>query len=225
MAREQPAAYYLETDPHVIAFAKNPNLGFVIPYLHQGQRREYLPDFLVRLECEGREVGTLILEVKGYDPLTHLKVAAVHRWVAAVNAEGSRGRWAYRLVTAPAMVPSALASAVRELARGDTVDWRSALDVFVRDVRAAYGARLREVRLYGSRARGDADDQSDIDVLVVLDALEDAKVERERLGKIATRVALAYDHLISAVPITTAELATSDRSVIVNARREGKVVG
>lgn len=39
------------------------------------------------------------------------------RWVAAVNAEGSYGRWTYRLVKSPTDVPEALRSAADELAR------------------------------------------------------------------------------------------------------------
>jgi uncharacterized protein len=34
-----------------------------------------------------------------------------------------------------------------------------------------FGARLRELVLFGSRARGDAHEESDVDVLVVVDAL------------------------------------------------------
>jgi type III restriction enzyme len=39
----------------------------------------------------------VILETKGYDPLESVKRAAAERWVAAVNAEGSYGSWAYRI--------------------------------------------------------------------------------------------------------------------------------
>ncbi|MBI3028452.1 MAG: DEAD/DEAH box helicase family protein [Candidatus Rokubacteria bacterium] len=114
---EQSAAFYLDTDPHVVAFVKNFNLGFAIPYAHAGEGREYLPDFLARLRKESKEVGTLILETKGYDPLTSVKEAGARRWVAAVNAEGSYGRWSYRLVKAPTDVPDAIRSAADELAR------------------------------------------------------------------------------------------------------------
>ena len=85
---EQAAAFYLETEPFVVAYAKNFNLGFAVPYAHGGETREYLPDFLVRIQKDDREVGTLILETKGYDPLKRAKIAAAQRWVEAVNAEG-----------------------------------------------------------------------------------------------------------------------------------------
>jgi len=77
----------------------------------------YIPDFLARSRKDGREVGTLILETKGYDPLASLKEAGARRWVTAINADGSHGRWAYRLITSPADTPQAVRSAADELAR------------------------------------------------------------------------------------------------------------
>jgi predicted nucleotidyltransferase len=38
-------------------------------------------------------------------------------------------------------------------------------------LRARFGARLREVTLFGSHARGEAHEESDVDVLVVVDDL------------------------------------------------------
>lgn len=113
---EQTAAFYLDSDEHVIAFVKNFNLGFAIPYSHNGEAREYLPDFLARLQKDGKEVGVLILETKGYDPLAGVKEGAARRWVAAVNAEGSHGRWTYRLIKSPTDTPEAVGSAAEELA-------------------------------------------------------------------------------------------------------------
>lgn len=66
---------------------------------------------------DGKEVGTLILENKGYDPLASAKEAGARRWVAAVNAEGSYGRWAYRLIKSPTDTPEAVRAAADELAR------------------------------------------------------------------------------------------------------------
>lgn len=117
---EQTAAFYLDTDRHVVAFVKNFNLGFALPYIYNGEAREYIPDFLARLKKDGREVGTLILETKGYDPLADLKEAGARRWVAAVNAEGSHGRWAYRMVKSPTDTPEAVHSAAEELANLET---------------------------------------------------------------------------------------------------------
>jgi len=58
-----------------------------------------MPDFIIRLK--GGSPLHVILETKGYDPLEDVKRAAAERWVAAVNAEGSYGRWAYRIERKP----------------------------------------------------------------------------------------------------------------------------
>ena len=221
---EQTAAFYLDTDPHVVAFVKNFNLGFAIPYTHNGVSREYVPDFLVRVSRQGREVGTLILETKGFDPLTQIKVAAAHRWVAAVNADGRHGRWAYRLVTLPTNTPKALRSAAEELANPIEADWRKALDSFARDLRAVYGPRLDRVVLYGSRARGDAQSTSDVDTLVILDHCQDVQQELERINPLAGRILLNYGVVISALPVGREDFERGSQPLLVNARREGRIV-
>jgi type III restriction enzyme len=92
---EQSAAYVLDKHPAVQAFAKNAGLGFAIPYLHNGQMHDYMPDFLVRLRADTPRY--LILETKGFDPLEEVKRAAAERWVAAVNADGTYGKWQYEV--------------------------------------------------------------------------------------------------------------------------------
>ena len=90
---EQSAAYYIDRHNAVHSFVKNAGLGFAVPYLYNGQMHDYMPDFIIRLN--GEATVHVILETKGYDPLEDVKRAAAERWVAAVNAEGSYGRWAY----------------------------------------------------------------------------------------------------------------------------------
>jgi type III restriction enzyme len=221
---EQSAAFYLDTDPHVLAFVKNFNLGFSIPYSYRGESREYLPDFLVRLRNDGREMGTLILETKGFDPRAMAKIDAAQRWITAVNAEGSHGRWAYRFVTAPTDIAAALRSAADELASPPRANWRVALRRFVEEVKAVYGPRLVSVVLFGSRARGDAVEGSDIDTLVVLDSCDDFWAERDRIGEIATRVSLEYDTVVSAFPVDRGEFQEGGTPLLMNARREGRQV-
>ena len=94
---EQSAACRLDAHEQVHSFVKNADLGFAIPYLHNGRHHEYLPDFIVRLA--GDEARFLILETKGYDPLTEVKSQAAERWVRAVNADGGFGVWIYALVS------------------------------------------------------------------------------------------------------------------------------
>ncbi len=93
---EQSAVYVIDRHPKVDAFVKNSGLGFAIPYLHNGQAHEYLPDFVIRLKDDSPRY--LILEVKGFDEREQVKVQAAARWVAAVNADGTYGHWAYAIV-------------------------------------------------------------------------------------------------------------------------------
>jgi type III restriction enzyme len=95
-AWEQQAAYSIDRHDKVAAFVKNQGLNFAIPYLHNGQAHDYIPDFIVRLKAD--PPLHLILETKGFDPLEEVKRAAAERWVAAVNADGTYGRWGYAMV-------------------------------------------------------------------------------------------------------------------------------
>jgi type III restriction enzyme len=90
---EQQAAYIIDTHVSVEAFVKNAGLGFAIPYIHNGQVHDYVPDFIIRLKMN--PAICLIFETKGFDDLAEVKTAAAQRWVAAVNADGRAGRWQY----------------------------------------------------------------------------------------------------------------------------------
>jgi hypothetical protein len=54
-------------------------------------------------------------------------------------------------------------------------DERAALDALRGWLLARFGARLRELTLFGSRARGEGDEDSDLDVAVVVDGLTSAE--------------------------------------------------
>ncbi len=58
----------------------------------------------------------LILETKGFDVLEEVKQAAAGRWVAAVNADGTYGRWCYRVAKKVADIDGIIRSAASDLA-------------------------------------------------------------------------------------------------------------
>ena len=62
------------------------------------------PDFIVRLKVHGP--AHLILEIKGYDPLEEVKLAAARRWVDAVNADGAHGHWHFAIAKKISDIPS-----------------------------------------------------------------------------------------------------------------------
>ena len=91
---ENTVAYQLERFENVISYVRNDHLDFVIPYVFDGVRHPYTPDFLIRLKRQdGLEIN-IILEVKGYeDEKDRAKEAAAKRWVKAVNNHPGFGRW------------------------------------------------------------------------------------------------------------------------------------
>jgi len=110
---EQCAAYAIDTHPSVEAFVKTDGLGFAVPYLHNGQMHDYMPDFIIRLKSDAPEVQRhLILETKGFDPLAEVKREAALRWVAAVNAEGSFGYWQYAMARSVGEVAGLISAAI-----------------------------------------------------------------------------------------------------------------
>jgi predicted nucleotidyltransferase len=63
-------------------------------------------------------------------------------------------------------------SADEALARLSPAD-RRWTEAFRDEVRGRFGPRLRDLRLFGSKTRGDDHDESDIDVLVLIDGATD----------------------------------------------------
>jgi type III restriction enzyme len=114
---EESAAYFIDTSDWVDAFVKNAGLGFAIPYFHNGEAHDYVPDFIVRLKTE--PPMHLILEVKGYDELQEIKAQAARKWVEAVNADRTYGRWAYVVAKKPADVKQLISDATQNLGHGD----------------------------------------------------------------------------------------------------------
>ena len=86
-------------------------------------------------------------------------------------------------------------------------------------VRARYGARIEAVRLYGSRARGDAHEDSDVDVLVLVrDLVWQDKIE---IAGIASDVSLRTGFHVSATAMSPEEL---DRLLALELRFAENVV-
>ncbi|MGL4550532.1 MAG: BPTD_3080 family restriction endonuclease, partial [Gemmataceae bacterium] len=102
---ETKLAQTLEGMKEVLAYVKNQNLGFKIPYTHEGRAGTYYPDYIVRLD-DGRGSGdplNLVIETTGRQlPEKEAKTATARRlWVPAVNAEVRFGRWAFLEDTDP----------------------------------------------------------------------------------------------------------------------------
>jgi predicted nucleotidyltransferase len=60
-----------------------------------------------------------------------------------------------------------------------------------------YGNRLQKVLLFGSAARDRLDEDSDIDIAIILDEIPDRFAEHERTGEVGSQISLEYDTLVS----------------------------
>ncbi|WP_409349974.1 BPTD_3080 family restriction endonuclease [Rathayibacter soli] len=91
----------LAFDGKITSFVKNDQLGFLIPYVHNGRSHSYVPDFLLRLPQQPHEdfVRTLIVEVSGSQkspgPTKEKARTARDSWCVAVNNHRGFGRWGY----------------------------------------------------------------------------------------------------------------------------------
>ena len=101
---------------------------------------------------------------------------------------------------------------------------RVATERFARELRARFGERLREIVLFGSHARGEADEESDVDLLVVVDGLTEA--ERRDVFDLAYTIDSTSPEWIglSPLPYSTAqasELRARERRLLREADEEG----
>jgi type III restriction enzyme len=99
---EHTVASQLERIPEVIAYARNHDLDFTIPYEWQGVRHEYRPDYLIRWRLPECSAMNVILEVKDVEmEQDGLREAAAQRWVRAANHHGQLVHWVFCVYTQP----------------------------------------------------------------------------------------------------------------------------
>ena len=84
-----------------------------------------------------------------------------------------------------------------------------------------YGQRLRAVYLFGSYARGDYNENSDLDVMIVLDTYKSYWDELVCSAELASDLSLEYDVTISRMIMTEEQWKKGDLPVLMNIRVEG----
>ena len=98
---------------------------------------------------------------------------------------------------------------------------REILREFRQEVEKLYGRRLKSIILYGSRARGDATVDSDIDLLIILEGKIAPGNEIDRMIDIITELNLKHGVLLSVVPVSEEDYSTINSPLLINVRREG----
>ena len=88
-----------------------------------------------------------------------------------------------------------------------------------------YGGRYRGLVLYGSYARGEADDESDVDLLVLLEGEVDRFREASRAEPVKWPLFLESGYVLSLVPVGSEEFRNSLEPLLWNARTEGVLRG
>ncbi|HQU37535.1 MAG TPA: nucleotidyltransferase domain-containing protein [Anaerolineales bacterium] len=84
-----------------------------------------------------------------------------------------------------------------------------------------YGPRLKAVYLFGSYARGDYNQNSDLDVMIVLDTYTSYWNELVYSAELASDLSLEYNVTISRMIMTEEQWKQGDLPVLRNIRAEG----
>src|SRR3970282_3037178 len=81
-----------------------------------------------------------------------------------------------------------------------------------------YGNRLKGIYLVGSYARGDHDQESDLDILIILDDIVEFGTEIRRTGELASNLSLKYGISISRKFISEDRWLQGDSVLLRNVR-------
>ncbi len=84
-----------------------------------------------------------------------------------------------------------------------------------------YGSRLKGIYLFGSYARGDYNESSDVDVMIVLDDYQSYWQELVYSGEVVSKLSLKYGLSISRVLMKQQQWQEADTPLLRNVRVEG----
>ena len=106
----------------------------------------------------------------------------------------------------------------------DPEPWQLALRDFVAAARRELGDHIVRIILYGSRARGDYTEDSDIDVMVIVRDIDVWDASKD-MSNITLDLVIDYEELINAYVVSEKRYEKrQDYSLYVNAKREGALI-
>jgi uncharacterized protein len=89
------------------------------------------------------------------------------------------------------------------------------------ELKELYGDRYKNLVLYGSYARGEADEGSDVDVLLLLEGKVDTTRELLRASEVKWPLSLEAGYTLSLLPVSVEAYQSSEQPFLRNARNEG----
>lgn len=97
------------------------------------------------------------------------------------------------------------------------------LNIFLKQIRQQLGPHLKQVILFGSRARGDFTADSDYDCLVVVD--EVTPEIKEKIYEVTGEILYHYNELFSAFPMAQQKYQHDIyEPLLMNVRKEGVIL-
>ncbi|OGW79683.1 MAG: hypothetical protein A2Z83_00420 [Omnitrophica bacterium GWA2_52_8] len=94
------------------------------------------------------------------------------------------------------------------------------LDKLKKGLSELYGTRLKGFYIFGSYARGTQEPESDLDVLILLNDIDDYNAEIDCTGKLVSDLSLQYDLLISTVFVTWKDWQHGQNPFLRSVRRD-----
>ena len=97
---------------------------------------------------------------------------------------------------------------------------KTILNELKRELQALYGDRLVKLILFGSHARGEANPDSDIDLLAVLKSPVSQVQEISYMSELCVKILLDYNELVSIIPMSEDRFNAKTVSLLRNIQRE-----
>jgi len=90
-----------------------------------------------------------------------------------------------------------------------------------RSLHELYGDRLVKLILFGSHARGEANPDSDIDLLAVFKSPISQVQEISYMSELCIKILLEHNELVSVIPMDEDRFNAKDVALLRNIKREG----